>query len=134
MRKLGRPAAILGLLLAVSVGGALGGEDRVAIRISNESTDDIVVTVYDMNATPPEAVVLRQRINGFAWIPASVTAGATGTGHVRWTATSAGAYGAAGAERPRCGHYDKRGLANDESVGVFANSGCAAPTISGPRR
>jgi hypothetical protein len=120
MRKLGQPATILGLLLTMLASATAFGEDMVAIRISDDGTDDIVATVYDLDAKPPVAVVVRRRINGFAWIPASVTAGATGTGHVRWTATSAEA------RWYRCGHNDKRGLGNDDSVRVFSDSPCVA--------
>jgi hypothetical protein len=118
MRKLDQPAVLLGFLLTMLVSATAVGDDMVAIRISNDGTDDIVVTVYDMNTEPPGAAVARQRINGFAWIPVSVIAGAAGMGHVRWTATSAKA------GLRRCGHQDKRGLGNDDSVQVFADSPC----------
>lgn len=118
MRKLRQPAILLGCLLTVLVSATAVGDDMVAIRISNDDTDDVIVTVYDMNAEPPGAVVVHQRINGFAWIPVSVTAGAAGMGHVRWTATSAipGQH--------RCGQHDTRGLGNDDAVKVFADSAC----------
>jgi len=96
------------------------GEDMVASRISDDGTDDIVATIYDLNAKPPVAVVVRQRINGFVWIPVPVTAGPTRTGHIRWRATSAEA------RSHRCGHNDKRGLGNDDSVRVFSDSPCVA--------
>ena len=120
MPKLGKPAVILGFLLTLLAGGTAIGDDVVALtlRISNNDTDDILVTVYDMNADPPGAVIVRQRINGFAWIPVSVSAGSAGFGHVRWTATSA----AAG--QHRCGQHDTHGLGDDDSVPVFADSPC----------
>ena len=126
MRKLGQPAVILGLLLTLLVGATAVGDDLVAVRITNDDADDILVTVYDMNTEPPAAVVFRQRINGFAWIPVSVTAGEAGTGHIRWTATSA-------AGLRRCGHHGNRELGNDDSVRVFADSSCAAQVVQ-PRR
>jgi hypothetical protein len=118
MRKLGQPAILFGFLLTMLVSATAVGDDMVAIRISNDGTDDIVVTVYDMNAQPPGAVVIRQKINGFAWIPVSVTAGAAGMGHVLWTATSAKS------GLRQCGHHDERGLRNDDTVQVFADSPC----------
>jgi hypothetical protein len=118
MRKLGKPAVILGFLLTLLAGATAVADDMVSIRISNDGTDDILVTVYDMNAEPPGAVIVRQRINGFAWIPVSVVAGRAGFGHVQWTATSA----AAGVHL--CGQHDTRGLGNDEAVSVFADSPC----------
>ena len=120
MHKLGQSAVILGLLLTLSAGATAVGDDMVALKISNDGTDDVLVTVYDMNAEPPGAVIVRQRISGFAWIPVSVTAGRAGIGHIRWTATSA----AAG--RHQCGQRDTRGLGNDDAVPVFADSPCVA--------
>jgi hypothetical protein len=118
MRKLGQPAILLSLLLTMLVSATAIGDDMVAIRINNDGTDDIIVTVYDMNAEPPGAVVVRQKISGFAWIPISVTAGAAGMGHIRWTATSAKA------GLRQCGHHEMHGLGNDDSVQVFADSPC----------
>jgi hypothetical protein len=119
MHKLGQPA-VIGLLLTLWVSATAVGDDMLAIKINNDGSDAILVTVYDMNAEPPGAVVAHQRINGFAWIPVSVTAGRAGFGHVRWTATSA----QVGARR--CGQHDSRGLGNDDSVPVFADSPCVA--------
>jgi hypothetical protein len=119
MLKLSQPAVILGLLLTLTGVTALG-DDLVSLKISNDGTDDILVTVYDMNAEPPGAVIVRQRISGFAWIPVSVTTGRAGFGHIRWTATSA-----VPGQR-RCGQRDTRGLGNDDSVSVFADSPCIA--------
>ena len=97
---------------------AARADDTVSIRIYNDGADNMVVTVYDMNAQPPGAVLASQRINGFAWIPVSVTAGAVGNGHIMWIARTASA------SFHRCGHQEMRGLANDDSVEVFADSKC----------
>jgi hypothetical protein len=119
MRKLGQPAIILGALLAVLASATALGDDTVSIMINNDGSDDIIVTVYDMNAEPPAPVILSQRINGFAWIPASVTASAAGTGHVRWTAIIAEPH-----FQHRCGHHEVRGLVDDDSVRISADSLC----------
>ena len=126
MRKFGQFGVILGFLLTLSLGGTAMADDFVSIKVSNDGTDDILVTVYDMNAEPPGTVVIRQRISGFAWIPLSVTAGRAGFGHVRWTATSA----AAGLHL--CGRHDTRGLVRDDSVPVFADSPCGGQAVSPP--
>jgi hypothetical protein len=109
---------ILSFSLTLLFTTAAVADDTVSIRIYNDGSDDIVVTVYDMNAQPPGAVLASQRIMGFAWIPVSVTAGAVGNGHVRWSARTADA------SFHRCGHQERRGLANDDSVRVFADSTC----------
>ena len=92
--------------------------DTVTISITNDNTDDILVTVYDMNTQPHDKVLDGQRISGFASVPISVAAGAGGTGHVYWRATTLDP------DKPRCGHRDKAGLPNEGSVHVFAHSQC----------
>jgi hypothetical protein len=109
------PIAVLALMLLTAT-TAIG--DTVTIKIRNDGSDDIVATVYDMNAQPPGVAIADQRINGFAWIYVLVTAGDGGDAHVRWVATTGDA------SSRRCGHQDRRSLANDASVRVFANSRC----------
>jgi hypothetical protein len=118
MRTPSQPVVLLSLLLMLLAAAAAVADDMLTIRIYNDGSDDIVVTVYDMNAQPPGAVLASQRINGFAWIPVSVTAGAVGNGHVMWSARTADA------SFHRCGHEERRRLANDESVRVSADSQC----------
>ena len=78
---------ILSLSLMLFVSASAVADDPVTIRLYNDDADDIVLSLYDMNAQPPQAVVANQRINGFAWIPISVTSGAIGKGHVKWFAS-----------------------------------------------
>jgi hypothetical protein len=118
MRTTSLLVIILSFSLSLLVTTAAVADDTVSIRIYNDGSDDIVVTVYDMNAQPPGAVLASQRINGFAWIPVSVTAGAVGNGHVMWSARTGSA------NSHRCGHQERRGLANDDSVRVFTDSRC----------
>ena len=111
--------ACLLALACLSVGSlpARAG-DNVSLTITNDNTDDILVTVYDMNTHPRSKVLDGQRISGFASIPVSVTAGAGGTGHVSWRATTLDP------NTPECGQRDKAGLSNGTSVHVFAHSQC----------
>jgi hypothetical protein len=118
MRTISQLVIILSFSLTLLGTTAAVADDTVSLRIYNDGADDIVVTVYDMNAQPPGAVLASQRINGFAWIPVSVTAGAVGNGHIMWIARTAGA------SFHRCGHQEMRGLANDDSVRVSADSKC----------
>jgi hypothetical protein len=117
MRTMNKPVIILGLSLMLLVGAAVA-DDPVTIRMYNDDADDIVVSVYDMNAQPPEAVVANQRINGFAWIPVSVNAGAVGKGHVKWIARTVDS------GFHRCGHQEVHGVANDALVYLSVNSSC----------
>jgi hypothetical protein len=109
---------ILGLSLMLLVGAAAVADDSLTIRIYNDNADAIVVSVYDMNAQSPDAVIANQRVNGFAWIPISVTAGAVGKGHVKWIARNVDS------SFHRCGYQDVHGVANDAMVYVSVSSSC----------
>jgi hypothetical protein len=116
-----KPTFLVSLSLTLLAATAATADDPVTIRIYNDEADDVVVTVYDLNAQPPEAVLTNQRINGFAWIPVSVTAGAVGNGHVKWIARTAEA------SFRRCGYQEMHGVANDSFVYVSAGSSCRRP-------
>ena len=119
MRSLNsQPTKILGLALMLLGTTTTFGDDTVDVRVYNDTAEDIVVTVYDMNATPPEPVLLRQIIYGFAWFPASLTPGIEGDGHVKWSAETNGT------SFHRCGHRERRGLTNDATLRVFTDSRC----------
>jgi hypothetical protein len=117
-RSGGWPASILGAALTLLGTTTSFGDATVDLRVYNDTAEQIVVTLYDMNATPPEPVLVRQIIEGFAWFPASVTPGVGGDGHVRWSAETTGT------SFHRCGHSERRGLTSDAIVRVFADSSC----------
>ncbi len=93
-------------------------DDPVIVRIYNDDAESIDLSVYDLNAQPPDAAIVNQRVNSFAWIPISVTAGAVGKGHVKWIARTVDP------SFHRCGSQEVRGVANDSFVYVFADSSC----------
>src|ERR1700749_2154594 len=105
-------------LVFLATGTALGGEG-VQVKITNNGTQDIVVTVYDMNAKPRAILLQNARINGFTSVPVSAIADATGHANLSWTATSAGTTSA------KCGHDDTPALINDSAVSVHADSSCS---------
>ena len=113
-----KAVTIFGLSLMLLASAVTVADDPVTIRIYNDNAEDIVVSVYDMNAQPPEAVIANQRINGFAWISASVTAGAVGKGHVKWVARNVDS------SFHSCGYREMHGVANDALVYVSVDSGC----------
>jgi len=118
MATMTQPKILVGLSLMLLAAAAAIADDPVTIRIYNDEADDVIVTVYDMNAQPPGAVLANQRINGFSWIPVSVAAGALGNGHVKWIARTAEA------SFRRCGHQEMRGVAEDSFVYVSVDSSC----------
>ena len=112
-------AALILAMPLLMIGTALGGEG-VQIKITNDGTQDIVVTVYDMNANPRAILLQNARINGFTSVPVSAIADANGRANLAWTATSADS------TSTKCGHADTRGLRNDSAVNVHADSSCDA--------
>ena len=112
-----KTASILALPLLM-IGTALGGEG-LQVKITNDGTQDIVVTVYDMNAQPRAILLQNARINGFTSVPVSAIADATGHANLSWTATSTDGTSA------KCGHDDTSGLRNDSAVNVHADSSCS---------
>src|ERR1700723_3029663 len=103
------PACLLALA-CLSMGGLPArAQDTVSITIANDNTDDILVTVYDMNTSPHAKVLDGQRISGFASVSTLVTAGDGGTGHVYWRGPQPPP------NPPRCGHRDKTGIAKRDS-------------------
>ena len=112
-----KTALILALPLLM-IGTALGGEG-LQVKITNDGTQDIVVTVYDMNANPRAILLQNARINGFTSVPVSAIADATGHANLSWTATSTDGTSA------KCGHDDTSGLRNESAVNVHADSSCS---------
>ena len=111
-------AALILALPLLMIGAALGGEG-VQVKITNDGTQDFVVTVYDMNANPRAILLQNARINGFTSVPISAIADATGRANLAWTATSVDP------TSTKCGHADTLGLSNDSAVNVHADSSCA---------
>ena len=97
---------------------ALGGEG-VQVKITNDGTQDIVVTVYDMNTRPERVVLENARINGFTSVPINAIGDASGRANLSWTATSTDP------TSRKCGHDDTVSVNNDGSVSVHAESSCS---------
>ncbi len=108
---------ILPLLLIGAT--ALGGEG-VEVNITNDGTEDIVVTVYDLNVGPNAVILSHARINGFTTVPVTVAPGETGMANLSWRAITAD-----GTER-KCGRADRVAVADSSSLNVHADSTCQA--------
>jgi hypothetical protein len=100
------------LLLA----GALRG-DGVAVTITNDGAEDIMVTVYDKSSNPHRLVLNNARLNGFTSMPVTLVADPTGKASLSWTAISAESLS------PKCGHADTV-VSNAASVNVHVDSSC----------
>jgi hypothetical protein len=118
MRSQVGAALLLTCLPLLFAGAALGGEG-IEVKITNDGTEDIVVTVYDMNTSPERVVLTNTRINGFTSVPISLVGDATGKANLSWTATSTDPV------FPKCGHANTV-AANSATVSVHADSTCSA--------
>ena len=110
--------AFLACTVLLLAGSALGGEG-VQVRITNDGTQDVVVTVYDMNSNPGRPVLENARLNGFTSVPINLIGDASGHAKLAWTATSSD-----GVSR-KCGH-DDASVSDDSAVNVHADSSCSA--------
>ncbi len=119
MRSDIKAVLLFGCLPLMLAGTAIGGEG-IQVKITNDGTADIVVTVYDMSVEPKRIVLQNARINGFTSVPISAIGDAAGRANLSWTATTADA------ASPKCGHGDTSGLGNDSAVNVQAESNCSA--------
>ncbi len=99
---------------------ALGG-DSLPVTITNDNSDSILVTAYDLNVRPRAAILVGVKISGFASIPLSITPGPDGYGHIVWSATSADSFSR------QCGHRDRARISNNAVIHVHANSECRSP-------
>lgn len=94
------------------------GDDGVNVTINNNTTRNLLVTVYDLNASPPMRVLASETINGFASMSILIVADASGEGHLSWTANTTGK------DMRRCGHRDRPGISDGDMVNVFVDSDC----------
>jgi hypothetical protein len=104
-------------LLMASIAHASEG---VQVKITNDGTQDIMVTVYDRNAATGHIVMQGIRINGFTSVPLTVVADASGKANLSWTAIGADT------ASPKCGYGDVLGIADDSSLSVHVDAGCDA--------
>jgi hypothetical protein len=104
------------LLIAMSA-SAFGG-DGLSITINNNTTENLNVTVYDLNASPAARVLSDQTINGFASLTVTIMADDSGAGHLSWIATSGSR------DMRKCGRRDKPNLNDGDTVNVYTDSDC----------
>jgi hypothetical protein len=102
---------------SLSVFGQEGG--GIKLIINNNTSDNLLVTIYDMGASPRQTILSNRPIYGNASITVSISVDASGSGHVSWTAMSQDP------DMRKCGHEDKASLNNGDTVSVYADSSCS---------
>jgi len=115
-----RAVALACLLLASGCPSVFGQEGGgVMLTISNDTSNNLLVTIYDLGASPRQQVLSRRPLYGNASITVSITQDASGRGHLWWTAMSLDR------DMRKCGHDDKADLNDGDTVNVYADSDCA---------
>jgi len=115
MRAAIRIALIVLTPVLVSAQGMGGG---LTVSVNNGSTDNLLVTAYDLNVQPPQKILSSEVINGNASISVSITADASGRGHLAWTSTTVDR------DMRSCGRGDSPQLNDGDSVSVNADTDC----------
>jgi hypothetical protein len=121
MRIFHKGLMLAALPLILVSAAAVGGLNGVDVVISNDSTDDVVVTVYDTSTHPSSVLLASERINGFTKIPVALSVDENGRGNVAWTAVSVDP------RSRKCGHASSSGLTDSQAVTVRADSECSEP-------
>ncbi|MGO9933621.1 MAG: hypothetical protein ACLPV8_17670 [Steroidobacteraceae bacterium] len=96
---------------------AVGG-DGVTVTLTNDTPDAVYVTAYDRNTN--QMVLSSRPIYGSASITVTISADATGQGHLSWTANTVDR------DMHMCGHNDKPNLNDGDTVNVHADADCGA--------
>jgi hypothetical protein len=113
-----RTAIILSSIPLFFAGAAALGGEGVQVKITNDGTQDIVVTVYDMSSRTPRVVLDNERINGFTSVPINALSDAAGRAILSWKATSTDR------TSPACGHDEGIEVSDSSSLNVHADSSC----------
>jgi hypothetical protein len=111
------PIAFVYFLLA-SAGVAAFAQDAFMITVRNDTTDNLLVTVYDASTIPAQQVLSRRPLYGNASIAVIVGEDSSGKGHVYWSAMSLDS------DMRMCGHSDNPNLRDGDTVSVYADSDC----------
>jgi hypothetical protein len=119
MRAFHRLTIALAYVLLFFRSPAVLGGDGLTITVNNDSSENLLVTVYDRSTTPPQRVVSRTPIYGNASISVSITTDSSGHGHLSWTAMTIDR------DMRMCGHSDKASLNDGDTVNVHADGDCS---------
>jgi hypothetical protein len=102
-------------LVAVALAFAGSG---LTITLTNNTTDTLLVSVYDLNANPPQRVLSSEVINGNASVAVTIAADDQGHGHVSWRARTSDS------DMRMCGGDDAANLNDGDSVSAHADTEC----------
>jgi hypothetical protein len=114
--------AVIRILLACAASMLAGvlafAGSGLTVKINNDSTDTILVSVYDLNANGPQRVLSNEVINGNASVAVPIAADDQGQGHVSWRARTSDT------DMRMCGRGDAGNLKDGDTVPVHADAAC----------
>ncbi len=119
MHKFKVAVASLGAVPLLLFAAAAVADQGVDVNVTNDGTEDVVVTIYDMNVQPRGVILSHARINGFTTVPVSVAMDAAGHANISWVAISADT-----GDR-KCGHGNNVALDEAGALKVHADSTCS---------
>jgi hypothetical protein len=93
-------------------------DGTLTLHIANNSTDNLLITLYDRNLRRHQTVLSGQLIYGNASISTSISADASGRGHVYWTAMTTDR------DMRQCAQHDEPHVNDGETIHVSANGPC----------
>jgi hypothetical protein len=109
---------LLACMVLACVHTSVLGQGTVTIHVLNDTTDNLEVTLYDRNLRRHQMVLSGQVIYGNASIATTISADSSGQGHVSWKAITTDR------DMRKCGHHEKAGLNDGDTVHVWANDSC----------
>ena len=109
---------LLACMVLACVHTSVLGQGTVTIHVLNDTTDNLEVTLYDRNMRRHQMVLSGQVIYGNASIATTISADSSGQGHVSWKAITTDR------DMRKCGHHEKAGLNDGDTVHVWANDSC----------
>jgi hypothetical protein len=109
---------LLACIVLAGVHTSVLGQGTVTIHVLNDTTDNLEVTLYDRNLRRHQMVLSGQVIYGNASIATTISADSSGQGHVSWKAITTDR------DMRKCGHHEKAGLNDGDTVHVWANDSC----------
>jgi hypothetical protein len=118
MRSFNQVPAALAYCLFASASVAAFAQDAFMITIRNDTTDNLLVTVYDQSTASSQPVLSRRPLYGNASISVLVGEDSSGKGHLYWSAMSLDS------DMRMCGHNDNPNLNDGDTVKVYADSDC----------
>jgi len=119
MRALRRASIGLCCWLCCAPGGAVFADDGLTITLQNDSSDNLLVTVYDQNSKPARKVLESTAVYGSASLTVSISVDAQGQGYLSWTAITRDP------DMRKCGHGESSQLSTGVTVNVHADGDCS---------